>query len=84
MSTISPQNDRPTGARRQLILDFIEAYLLERGYSPSINEILKASGLSSTNSVEYHIQRLIKDGALVCERYRTRALIPARLVGQIV
>ena len=84
MNTTYLQSNRPGSPRRQLILDFIEAYLLERGYSPSINEILKASGLSSTNSVEYHIQRLIKDGALISEPYRTRALIPARLVGQIV
>ena len=47
MSTISPQSNRPISARRQLILDYIEGFLLERGYSPSYGEILEASGLSS-------------------------------------
>ena len=84
MSTIYPQSNRPTSARRQVILDYIEAFLLERGYSPSYREILEASGLSSPYSVEYHIRKLIKDGALVYEPYRTRSLVPARLAGQIV
>ena len=82
MNTTYLQSDRPGSPRRQLILDFIEAYLLQHGYAPSLVEIREASGLKSPNTVEYHIRRLIRDGELISEPYKTRTLIPARLAGQ--
>lgn len=49
---------------RKKILKYITAYIQTHGYSPSVREIGEAVGLSSSSSVQNHIQRMIKDGTL--------------------
>lgn len=50
------------GERQQQILAFIQDYLNENGYPPSVREIGKAVGLSSTASVARHLKMLEQDG----------------------
>ena len=44
-----------TSNKAQLILDYVNQFIQENGYSPSIREIGVAVGLRSTASVSYHL-----------------------------
>ena len=49
---------------RNDIMDFIVSYIEKHQYPPSIREIGKAVGLSSTSTVHMHIHRLIDEHRL--------------------
>lgn len=49
------------------VLEFCKDYIEEHGYAPTIREIGKAIGISSTSSVHRHMQRLFKEGKLATE-----------------
>ncbi|ENY98780.1 hypothetical protein HMPREF1092_03260 [Clostridium thermobutyricum] len=55
---------RKLGKTADSILNYINDYTLEYGYSPTVREIGQAIGLHSTSTVYQHIQRLIRDGYL--------------------
>ena len=48
--------------KQRKILEFIESQILHRGSSPTIREIGKKFGISSTNGVRAHLEALIKKG----------------------
>ena len=48
----------------QQILDFVNHFVQENGYAPSVREIGAAVGLNSTASVSYHLQKLQDQGLL--------------------
>jgi len=48
--------------RAQQILAFVQRFTRERGFPPTIREIGKAVGISSTNGVRYHLSILEKSG----------------------
>ena len=48
--------------RQQRIIDFIKEYLAEYNYPPTIREIGKAVGISSTSVVKYNLERLQEKG----------------------
>ncbi len=62
-----------TGKRRE-ILDFIAAHLRERGYPPSVREIGEAVGLTSSSTVHTHLQTLQKQGYLLRDPTKPRAI----------
>ena len=47
-----------TSNKAQLIVDYVNQFIQENGYSPSVREIGAAVGLRSTASVSYHLQAL--------------------------
>lgn len=49
-------------ARRQHIIDFINRFLLDRGYPPTIRDIVSGCGISSTSVVDHHLKALEKAG----------------------
>lgn len=53
-----------TSNKAQLIVDFVNSFIQENGYAPSIREIGAAVGLRSTASVSYHLQQLQEKGVL--------------------
>ena len=53
-----------TSNKSQLILEFVQQFLQENGYAPSIREIGKAVGLQSTATVSYHLNQLKAKGLL--------------------
>ena len=63
------------GETAHAILNYIDSYTLEYGYSPTIREIGKAIGLKSTAAVYKHIQRLIRDGYLYKNHTCPRTLV---------
>jgi repressor LexA len=60
--------------RRKAILRFIERRLEERGYPPTVREIGEAVGLSSSSSVQFHLNALRESGHLERDGSLTRAL----------
>ena len=67
------------------ILEFVNQFVHENGYAPSIREIGQAVGLRSTASVSYHLQQLQAKGELVSPdgKGKKRALVSAVRPGQI-
>ncbi len=60
--------------RRRQILDFIEKTVADHGYPPTVREIGQAVGLSSSSSVQFHIEVLKDAGYLERDGNLTRAL----------
>jgi len=54
---------RPTKKQR-LLLEFIQEFIAEHGYSPSYREIMKGCSYSSVATVALHVGNLIKRGHL--------------------
>ena len=74
-----------TSDKAQLILDYVNQFIQENGYSPSVREIGAAVGLRSTASVSYHLQALQDKGLLQSPgaKGRKRAIVTAVRPGQI-
>jgi repressor LexA len=49
---------------RENILQFIHGFIDERGYSPTVRDILKGCAISSTAVVQYHLDVLEKEGRI--------------------
>jgi repressor LexA len=62
-----------SGKRRQM-LDFIASCLRDRGYPPSVREIGEAVGLTSTATVHTHLAVLQREGFLVRDPTKPRAI----------
>lgn len=60
--------------RQREVLDFISAFISERGYSPSLEEIGAGLGISSVATVHKHISHLKQKGLVRHELNRKRAL----------
>jgi repressor LexA len=60
--------------RQEKILKYIEAYVDERGYPPSIREIGDRVGISSTSVVDYNLKVLERDGYIRRDREVSRGL----------
>lgn len=50
--------------KREQIIRFIEKYSKEKGYAPSVREIMAAVGLKSTSSVYEHMRILKEQGRI--------------------
>lgn len=61
-------------ARQEQILRFIDGFLGEKGYPPSVREIGEAVGLTSSSSVHSHLSTLQKKGYLHRDPSKPRAL----------
>lgn len=61
--------------RQQKILDFIEAFLGENGYPPTIREIGKAVNIGSTSVVNYNLNKLVREGFLSRSQKVSRGLL---------
>jgi len=53
-----------TSNKAELILGFVNEFIQENGFAPSVREIGAAVGLRSTASVSYHLQQLQEKGLL--------------------
>ena len=74
-----------TSNKADLILEYVNEFIYENGYAPSVREIGAAVGLRSTASVSYHLQALQAKGLLQApgEKGRKRALVTGARPGQI-
>lgn len=53
-----------TSDKAQAILNYVNQFIQENGFAPSVREIGSAVGLRSTASVSYHLQQLQEKGLL--------------------
>ncbi len=60
--------------RQQQIIEFIQSEVQRKGYPPSVREIGKAIGLSSSSSVHAHLGKLEKLGYLRRDPTKPRAI----------
>ena len=67
------------------ILEYVNQFVQENGYAPSVREIGAAVGLRSTASVSYHIQALQEKGLLITPdgKGRKRSIVTNVRPGQI-
>ena len=74
-----------TSNKAQMIVDYVNQFIQENGYSPSVREIGAAVGLRSTASVSYHLQALQDKGLLQSPgaKGRKRAIVTTSRPGQI-
>ena len=74
-----------TSDKAQQILDYVNQFIQENGYSPSVREIGAAVGLRSTASVSYHLRQLQEKGILQepGAKGRQRAIVTSQRPGQI-
>lgn len=56
------------------IYEFIRKQILEKGYPPSVREICKGVGLSSTSTVHGHLERLEKKGLIKRDSTKPRTI----------
>lgn len=68
---------RPTKKQKEL-LNFIETFIAEHGYSPSYREIMTALNYTSVATVALHVNNLIKRGHV---RKRDRSARSLEVVG---
>lgn len=74
-----------TSNKADLILYYVNQFIYENGYAPSVREIGAAVGLRSTASVSYHLQALQDKGLLQSPgaKGRKRAIVTSQRPGQI-
>ena len=73
-----------TSNKQEEILQYIDRFVAENGYPPSVREIGAAVGLRSTASVSYHLNHLQAKGLVAYEAGKKRALsMPNAKPGQI-
>ncbi len=60
--------------RRQLVLEFIRAYIRLHGVSPSYEVIAKGIGLKSKSNIHRIVHRLKTDGHIVIKPYKFHAI----------
>ena len=64
---------RPT-KKQKLLLDFIDGFIREHGYSPSYREIMQGMNYNSVATVALHVNNLIKRGHLRKRENSARSL----------
>jgi repressor LexA len=74
-----------TSDKAERILEYVNQFVQENGYAPSVREIGAAVGLRSTASVSYHIQALQEKGMLITpdSKGRKRSIVTNVRPGQI-
>ena len=74
-----------TSNKAELIVEFVNRFVQENGFAPSVREIGEAVGLRSTASVSYHLQQLKAQGLLQAPegKGRKRSIVANFRPGQI-
>ncbi len=61
-------------SKQQHIIDFIRRFLADRGYPPTIRDIVSGCGISSTSVVDYNLNILAKGGYIRRHREISRGI----------
>lgn len=60
--------------RQQQIYDFIESYIKQKGFGPTVREICEAVNLSSPSTVHVHLKTLEDKGYIVRDSLKSRSI----------
>ena len=63
-----------TSDKQEKILQFLNTYIEDNGYAPSVREICAAVGLKSTATVSYHLNELKRRGLIEGDSTKRRAI----------
>ena len=63
-----------TSDKQEKILEFLNSYMEDNGYAPSVREICAAVGLKSTATVSYHLNELKRQGRIEGDSTKRRAI----------
>jgi len=86
---------KPLSSKQQRIIDFIRRFIAEQGYPPTVRDIVKGCGISSTSVVAYNLEILKEEGCirrhpevsrgigLLDRPLARRPLVPVPIIGQI-
>ncbi len=66
---------KPLSLRQHRILEFIDQFIEEKGYSPSIRDIVKGCDISSTSVVDYNLRILERQGQLRRDAEVSRGIV---------
>jgi repressor LexA len=77
---------QPLTKRQREIMDFLNEFIQQHGYAPSLEEIGRRFGLSSLATVHKHLTNLQEKGFIrrAWNRSRSVELVPARVGGRAV
>lgn len=70
-----------TSNKKAEILDFLNRFIHDNGYAPTVREIAQTVGLRSTATVHYHLNALRDEGAISMDQMKNRTITlsePAR------
>jgi repressor LexA len=81
LETVSDTNEKGSQVqklthRQEMVLQYIQSSITERGYPPTLREIGNFMGIRSTNGVNDHLRALERKGYLTREDMKSRALRP--------
>jgi len=62
--------------RQQQILDVISAHLRRHGFAPTVRDVGDSIGLSSSATIQKHLDSLRRKGLLSWSHHRNRVLVP--------
>jgi SOS-response transcriptional repressor LexA len=71
--SINQSSVRPTKKQFE-ILEFIEKFINEHGYSPSYREIMSSLNYTSVSTVAMHVNSLLKRGHLIKREHSARSI----------
>ena len=71
---MSTRKSKGLGERHIRVLNFLREYQTEHNYPPTIREIGKAVGISSTSVVNYYLDQLEKKGLIERQRKLRRGI----------
>jgi repressor LexA len=60
--------------RQKMILEFIQLWVDQNGYPPTIREIGEAVGINSTSVVNYNLNKLVKEGFITRSKEVSRGI----------
>jgi len=61
-------------AKQQQILDFITAFIEEKGYAPSVRDVAQGCDISSSSVAQYHLNILEREGYIRRDREISRSI----------
>lgn len=70
------QEIKPLTARQRQVLNFINSFVREKGYSPSLREIAQELKTSNLSTAQYYIEQLEEKGYLKRDEGKTRGITP--------
>lgn len=63
------------------VYDYIKEFIQENQYPPTCREICEGTGIKSTNTVHYHIHRLVDMGVIALEEHKVRTI---KVLGDLI
>ncbi len=70
---------KPLTSRQRSVYEFIESYISQKGYGPTVREIAEAVNLSSPSTVHVHLKTLEEKGYIVRDAMKSRSIsLPAK------